>query len=332
MSALAGRFEIESVDGGSGFWTDDETLVPCLREVPARIPPHFGYDELGSALFEEITELPGYYLTRVEDGLLRRNADEIAASVATPWIAELGSGSSKKTRVLLAACACRRPTTFLPIDVSREMLVSSGDALAADCSGVDVRGLWGRYEAGLSWIHEARTGPVTMMLLGSGLGNTTPAERRALLAEISRTLEPGDRFLVSADLIKPADVFEAAYNDPPNRSAFARFRLNHLTHLNRRFGGDFSLDRFQARAHYDESSATVEGHLHATSDHTATLRALDVELGFRAGDSINVGFSAKFDAEHLVAGMRPFGLVAQAQWIDQRWKYGLFLFRRSTSP
>ncbi|MEV0089036.1 L-histidine N(alpha)-methyltransferase [Saccharopolyspora sp. NPDC050642] len=331
MSKVEGRAgieSIESVDGDTSFWTDSDALVSCLREAPPRIPSHFGYDALGSNLFEEITALPDYYLTRVEDGLLRRHANDIADELGTPWIAELGSGSAKKTRVLLAACAARRQTTFLPIDVSREMLVSSGDALAIDCRDVTVRGLWGRYEAGLRWIRRERSTPVTVTLLGSTLGNTTPTERRNLLTEITRTLAPGDCFLVSVDLIKPAHIFESCYNDPPGHSAFVRFRLNHLAHINRRFDGDFVLDRFQARAHYNEHTHAVEGHLYATKDHMAKLRALDVELKFRAGDSINVGFSAKFDPSRFVDNMRQFDLIPHTHWIDQRWKYGLFLFHR----
>ncbi|MER7078606.1 dimethylhistidine N-methyltransferase [Saccharopolyspora kobensis] len=325
---MGGTTGIEAVDGDTGFWADGDSLRSALRETPPRIPPHFGYDALGSQLFEEITELPDYYLTRVEGDLLRRHADEIADAVGTPWVAELGSGSGKKTRALLAACAARRSTTYLPIDVSREMLVSSGDALAAECPDVAVRGLWGRYEAGLGWIRRERASPVTAMLLGSTLGNATADERRALIAEIARTLAPGDRFLVSADLIKPGHVLERCYNDPPGRSAFVRFRLNHLAHLNRRFDGDFALDRFRAVAHFDERTRAVEGHLHATAEHMARLRALGLSMAFRPGDVINVGISAKFDPVRLADEMGEFGLVPGSSWTDHRWRYGIFLFHR----
>jgi L-histidine Nalpha-methyltransferase len=103
---------------------------------------------------------------------------------------------------------------------------------------------------------------VTVALLGNNLGNTTPEERGALLAEIAATLRPGDRFLVSADLQKPAAVLEACYNDPLDRSAFARFRLNHLSYLNRRFDADFALEYFYPTAHDDSASTAVQGHLH----------------------------------------------------------------------
>ncbi len=322
------HLDIESLQDRTGSTSEADALVSCLREQPPRIPPHFGYDALGSHLFEEITELPDYYLTRVEDRLLRAHVRDIADKLDTPWIVELGSGSAKKTRALLAACAARRQTTFLPIDVSHDMLIASRDAIADDGDGVSVRGLWGRYEAGLGWITERRSGPLTIMLLGSTLGNATPAERRALLTEISDTLDNGDRFLVSVDLVKAAHVFETCYNDPPGYSAFQRFRLNHLAHLNRRFDGDFELDRFRARAHYNERTATVEGHLYATTEHEVTLRALELQLELRTGDAINVGFSAKFDAASFVAELNELGLTPLAQWIDEPSAYALFLFGR----
>ena len=316
-----------AVDDEAAFWQDRDAVRSVLRESPPRIPPWFGYDELGSLLFEEITELPDYYLTRVEHGLLQRHAGEIADRLGGGRLAELGSGSAKKTRLLLAACTDRRPTTYLPIDVSREMLVASGDTLAREFPDLRVEALWGRYEAGLVHL-SADPDPVAVAFLGSNIGNTTPGERSGLLADIATALRPGDRFLVSADLHKPAAVFDTCYNDPPGASAFARFRLNHLTHLNRRFDGDFVLRRFDPRAHYNSADSTVEGHLYATEDHTVELRGLGMELTLRRADSINVGFSAKFGRKEFTADVARLGFALDGQWVDPDWQYGLFLFVR----
>lgn len=307
------------------FWDDSAVLRACLTEPVPRIPPWFGYDELGSELFEEITELPTYYLTRAERGLLERHADEMAELIGCARVAELGSGSAKKTRLLLAACQRIRPTTYLPIDVSREMLDASAAALRAAVPGLAVTGLWGRYEAGLAWLRDAGA-PVVVAFLGGNLGNTTPAERDALLAEIAATLRPGDGLLVSADLHKPAAEFVTCYNDPPGHSAFARFRRNHLTHLNRRFGADFAVDRFHPHAFYD--GADVVGHLVATTGQHVTLPALDLALSIDGGDPINVGFSAKFDRTHLLADLAAHGLHPQAEWVDEERRYGIFLVRK----
>ncbi|MBV9728433.1 MAG: L-histidine N(alpha)-methyltransferase [Pseudonocardiales bacterium] len=321
--------EILAVEGEEAFWDDRPDLLAGLRGTPPRVPAYLGYDAVGSHLFESITELPSYYLTRVEHGLLQRHAEEIAGLIGCGRIAELGSGSAKKTRVLLAACVQRRATTYLPIDVSREMLATSARELTTELPGLRVQGLWGRYEAGLAHLPDDEPEPVVVAILGSNLGNTTFEERDALLSKIADTLRPGDGFLVSADLQKPAEVFEACYNDPLDRSAFARFRLNHLTHLNRRFGANFALEYFYPRAHYDSATTTVQAHLHATEDQTVALRELDLELVLRRGDSLNVGLAYKFHRPQFVADVSARGFELSAQWIDAVWQYGIFLFVRS---
>jgi L-histidine N-alpha-methyltransferase len=137
-----------------------------------------------------------------------------------------------------------------------------------------------------------------------------------------------------ADLQKPAEVFEACYNDPPDRSSFARFRLNHLVHLNRRFGADFAVEHFYPRAHYNSATTTVQAHLYATEDQIVPLRELGLELVLRRGDSLNVGFSykfhrPKFHRPQFVADISARGFDLGAQWIDAVWQYGVFLFVRS---
>jgi L-histidine N-alpha-methyltransferase len=326
----SGAFRLVPLDAGDAFWDDDTALRTALAEPVPRIPPVFGYDERGSELFEQITELPTYYLTRVEWDLLRRHADDIAAALDTERIAELGSGSGKKTAVLLAACARRRPTTYLPVDVSREMIEASAAALVGPLPGVDVVGLWGRYEQGLAHLRGGadRGERLVVAFLGSNIGNFTDAERAGLVADIAATLRPGDGFLLSVDLLKPAQALETAYNDPPGRSAFVEFRLNHLTHLNHRFGADFDVARFRAAAHFAPGTGMVEAHLYARSDQRARLPGLGVEVAVAAGGSINVGFSAKFDRDRLRAELDGHGLDVEREWVDPQWQYAIVLARR----
>jgi L-histidine N-alpha-methyltransferase len=323
---------IVPVENQGAFWDDRPSLLACLRESTPRIPPVFGYDEVGSELFEEITRLPTYYLTRVEWQLLRRHAQDIAARLGAGSLAELGSGSGKKTRVLLAACLRRRPITYLPIDVSREMLEASAAVLRTELPELVVTALWGRYEAALEWLRanlpaDAPARPLVVSFLGSNIGNATGPERERLLADIAAALRPGDGFLFSADLRKPRRVFERCYNDPPGHTAFHDFRLNHLTHLNRRFGADFAIRRFDPRAHYPAVTGMVEGHLYARADHSVTVRELDLTLRLRRGDSINVGFSAKFNPEALAEEVARHGMVLEHHWVDPEWRYGIFLAR-----
>lgn len=324
------RTEIVAVEDEAAFWDDAGALRACLTEPVPRIPPWFGYDRRGSDLFEAITELPTYYLTRVEWSLLRRHGADIADRLGCGRVAELGSGSAKKTRLLLAECAARRPTTYLPVDVSREMLAASGDALRDDVADLRVTGLWGRYEAGLDRLRGDGGEPLAVMFLGGNLGNTTLDERTALLARIAATLRPGDAFLVSADLLKPAEVFETCYNDPPGHSAFAEFRLNHLAHLDRRFGtGQADVHGFRPHARFDPEHGVVEGHLWAERDRRVPVPGLGLTLDLRRGDGINVGFSAKFDRDRFVADVAAHGMEFEREWLDPQWRYGIFLFRRA---
>ena len=325
---MSGVIRVEPVDDDAAFWDDRSGVLECLRETPPRIPAWYGYDAVGSELWEELSRLPSYYPTRAEFALLERHAGEIADRIG-PRVAELGSGSAKKTRLLLSACQRRRRTTYLPIDVSREMLERSATVLPAELDGLEVHGLWGRYEAGLEYLRSAaRTEPLTVVWLGSAIGNATSAERAALVGDIAATLAPGDRFLVTADLVKPADVLEDAYNDPPGATAQARFRLNQLAYFSRCFDGDVVLHRFYPRARYVPETTTVEGHLYATEDQTVTLRALDHTLTLRRGDPICHGYSVKFHRPEFVEAVCAFGFDLDAEWIDAVWQYGLFLFVR----
>jgi L-histidine Nalpha-methyltransferase len=167
-----------------------------------------------------------------------------------------------------------------------------------------------------------------VVFLGSNLGNATPVERTELLADIAATLAPGDGFLFSADLLKAAEALDTAYNDPPGHRAFADFRLNHLTHVNRRFGADFAVEQYRPRAHFVERTGMVEGHLYALSDQRVRLPRLDLEITVPRGGSINVGFSAKFDGERLDGELAGHGLTVEHRWLDREWQYAILLARR----
>lgn len=314
---------------------DREDTVPeevvvrdCLLQTPPRLPPWLGYDAVGSQLFEQITELPTYYLTRVERGLLERHSSELAEQLACGRLAELGSGSAKKTELLLESCVRLRATTYLPIDVDRSMLDSSGATLSAQMDGLEVLGLWGRYEAGLEWLRAHPGEPLAVAFLGSSFGNTTREEREGLLGEIARSLRPGERFLLSADLDKSREALEACYNDPPGYSAFADFRLNYLTRLNRRYGSGFVLDDFVPEAHYNAETSTVEGILRARDDRTVPIPGLGLTLHVPRGHFVNVGYSVKFDSTQLVRDVGTHGFRLRSQWLDHERQYGFFLFIR----
>lgn len=324
----AARVGVLPVAGRGETVPEDVVVRDCLQQTPPRLPPWLGYDAVGSDLFEQITELPTYYLTRVERDLLERHSPEIAELLACGRLAELGSGSAKKTRLLLKSCVRLRGTTYLPIDVDRDMLESSGAALCAELDHLEVAGLWGRYEAGLEWLRTHPGEPLAIAFLGSGFGNATREERDALLGEIARSLGPGEDFLVSADLDKGREALETCYNDPPGYSAFADFRLNHLTQLNRRYGANFVLDDFVPKAYYNADTSTVEGCLHARADRTVPIPGLGLTLRLSRGQFLNVGYSVKFEPQQLAREVGAHGFSLWAQWRDPEAQYGLFLFRR----
>lgn len=322
---------IVPVTSGADAVSENTVVRDCLQELPPRLPPWLGYDAVGSELFEQITELPTYYLTRVERALLQRHAQEIAESLGCGRIAELGSGSAKKTRLLLEQCVRLRRTTYLPIDVDQNMLRSSAATLRSELGDLEVLCLWGRYEAALEWLRDHTGEPLAVIFLGSSFGNATRAERDELLGEIARCLRPGEVFLVSADLDKSGEALETCYNDPPGYSAFAAFRLNYLTRLNERHGAEFVLDDFVPQACYDAGTSTVEGRLHARADRTVPIPGLGVTLRIPRGQFLNVGYSVKFDERRLAHEVGAHGFVLRSQWVDHQARYGLFLFHRDAS-
>jgi L-histidine Nalpha-methyltransferase len=320
---------VRDIDSDSEPRADAAHLRAALRDYPRRIPSYFGYDARGSELFEQVTTLPTYYLTSTERVLLASCAAEISGLANCSCVAELGSGSAKKTRLLLEACVADRPTTFMPIDVSREMLVSSGEAFASALPGLRVEALWGRYGPALRWLASHREEPCLLAFLGSTFGNMLAPERDELTASIAAALRPGDRFLVTADLRKPREVLEQAYNDPPASRTFADFRLNRLAHLNRLFDGDFAQERYYERAHFDEHTCNIEAHVYASEPQHVTLRGLDLELDLERGDSMIVDVAHKFSRPQLVSNLEARGLEAEGEWIDGVRQYGVFLFARS---
>ncbi|WP_017585736.1 L-histidine N(alpha)-methyltransferase [Nocardiopsis ganjiahuensis] len=328
LSGSEARYRVIPLADGDGGVPEDAVVRDCLRQDPPRLPPWLGYDAVGSEYFEQITELPTYYLTRVERALLESHSAEMAEELACGRIAELGSGSAKKTRLLLENCLRLGPTTYLPIDVDQAMLRSSGAALCSELDELRVTGLWGRYEAALEWLRTHSAGPLAVLFLGSSFGNTTREERSVLLDGVARSLGPGGSFLVSADLDKDREVLETCYNDPAGYSAFADFRLNYLTQLNRRYGAEFDLDDFVPDARYNADTSTVEGRLVARTDLTVPVPGLGITLDIPRGRFLNVGYSVKFDEQQLAREAGEHGFRLRTRWLDPEFRYGIFLFRR----
>lgn len=316
------------LESGPDFWLDSSELLAELTLPQRRIPEYFGYDAAGSSLFEQVTELPTYYLTATEFSLLCHHSTTIAKAIEFSTVVELGSGSAKKTRVILSACVRQRRTTYMPIDVSREMLDLSARSLVDSVPGLEVHALWGRYTSGFEWLQNEDRGLVTVAFLGSNIGNMAPAKRERFLGLLQASLRPGDQFLVTADLLKPPSIFEACYNDPLDRTAFAEFRLNRLTHINRLFGGDFALEYYYPRATFNIQTSSVEAHVSATEDQSITLAKLDTTIDLCADESLIVDHAYKYRRRTMLDDLARHEFVLNDQWINPAAQYGAFLFTR----
>lgn len=276
-----------------------------LSRAQKEIPSRYFYDARGSALFEEITRLPEYYLTRAEREILAAWMPAWAARLRVRTVVELGAGSAAKTRIILDALrATGRLAAYVPVDVSAEFLCDSARALRAEYPGLRVRPVAGDFTRR---IHLPRTvpAPVLVAFLGSTIGNFAPPDDTALLARVARQMRVGDHLLLGTDLRKDPAVLEAAYDDP--RGVTAEFNRNALRVVNDVHGADFDVESFRHRAFYDRELHRIEMHLVAERDMTVHLpRAGDVHI--RRGESIRTEVSRKFDRGAVGALLDAAGL------------------------
>jgi L-histidine N-alpha-methyltransferase len=310
---------------------DCADLARGLAAAPKELPCRFFYDDRGSELFELITALPEYYPTRTERALLADCAPAIARLVGRATLVELGAGSAEKTRLLLDAFGARggapgdAPLGYVAIDVSAASLRGAAERLLADYPHLAFGAVVGRYEEGLAALADAPELPRLVLFLGSTIGNLAPAEMSDFLAGLRAHARPGDYFLVGTDLVKDPAIIEAAYNDA--QGVTAAFNLNILRHLNRRFDGDFALERFAHRAVYDRIQRQIEMQLESLAPQRVALAALGLEAQFRKGEIMRTEISRKFELDELRAELARHRFAPLARWRDPKGWFGLTLAR-----
>lgn len=303
-----------------------QDVINGLTQQPKTLPARYFYDDRGSELFEQICQLPEYYLTRTETQILEKFASDIAYLTGDCELVELGSGSSTKTRLLLDAYQAQEtPLHYVPIDVSAGMLEKSARQLRREYTSIQVHGIAATYDMGLANLQPAHLPARMLMFIGSSLGNLNPAECDRFLAQIANALNPGDYFLLGLDLQKPKAILEAAYNDA--QGVTAEFNLNMLRHLNQRFKGDFDLTQFQHQAVYNEVDHQIEMYLHSLTDQTVKLDKLDFQANFAQGEAIRTEISRKFDPVAVRALLAQHHLPVQKLFTDSNNWFGLFLSR-----
>ena len=296
-----------------------------LTATPKTLPPVYFYDDEGSRLFDEITRLPEYYLTNAERQILRDHADDIAELSGADTLVELGSGTSEKTRLLLAAFDRRGALTrFVPFDVSEGILLEAADAIAAEHPGVHVHAVVGDFHRHLGQL--PRSGRRMIAFLGSTIGNLDPAERAVFLADLAATMGPDDTLLLGTDLVKDVDRLLAAYDDAAGVTA--AFNRNVLHVLNRELGADFEPTRYEHIAHWDPVEERIEMRLRSDRDQDVHLKALELQIHFTLGEDLRTEISSKFTRQRVADELAAGGLEPTASWIDRDGDFLLTLARR----
>ncbi|WP_406834907.1 L-histidine N(alpha)-methyltransferase [Streptomyces sp. AHU1] len=291
-----------------------------LTQTSKSLPPKWFYDRRGSELFAQITEVPEYYPSRAEQELLAARAGDIAAATRARTLVELGSGSmSHKTRCLLDALPGLH--TYIPVDVSESALRKTASALADERPALSVHALIADFTERLAL--PASPGPRLVALLGSTIGNLLPFERAAFYTAVRSLLEPGDAFLLGADLVKDESVLVAAYDDPAGVSA--AFNKNVLSVLNRELDADFDLDAFDHVALWDAQREWIEMRLRSRTEQTVKIPALDLLVHFGQGEDLLTEISAKFRLRTLAGELHSAGLELTRWFTNPRALVGMAL-------
>jgi dimethylhistidine N-methyltransferase len=298
----------QPVETESSFARD---VIAGLTARPKRLSPKYFYDQAGARLFEDITALPEYYLTRCELALLRERAAEIARFFPPrSALVEFGSGSSKKVRILLAAA----PTiaAYVPVDISLEMLVQEAEELRRDYPNLAVLPVEADFTQPFSLPAAVAEMAHTGFFPGSTIGNFEPHEACAFLRHAGRMLGRGATLIIGVDLVKDANILNAAYDDAAGVTA--KFNLNLLARINRELGANFDLASFSHHAFYNSERHRVEMHL--ASRKRQKVRVAGRTIEFRAGETIHTENSYKYTLESFAALARGSGWRPVAAWTD----------------
>jgi L-histidine N-alpha-methyltransferase len=295
---------------------------PGQKELPSK----YLYDEVGSALFDVICVLPEYGLSRAGMRTLSRHAGEIVDRLPSPVIvAELGSGSGQKTRLLLEALARKQRVNYYPIDISGSALSRCRQELG-QIDRVSIVGFERAYLDGLQEVAARRRlgEKIFVLFLGSTIGNFDRPAGDQFLREVRAILHEGDALLLSTDLEKPVDMLKLAYDDPAGVTA--AFNKNLLARINRELAADFDLSRFEHIVRYDESERRIEMHLRSTEWQRITIRKAGFGFYMREGETIWTESSHKYDLKEVVDMGERTGYRCAGQWTDSEWRFAQNLF------
>ncbi len=296
-------------------------VLDGLLQTPRRISPKYFYDHRGSELFEAITQTPEYYLFRTEVALLEQYGDEMAALLGkNGLLVELGSGSSRKIRLLLNAL---RPAAYMPVDISRDFLLEAAGALAADYPDLEVHAICADFTRGLELPRSAKVLPRAVFFPGSSIGNFDPQQARQLLQHVAQALGSGGHLLIGVDLQKEHVLLNRAYNDEAGYTA--EFNLNLLNHLNNALGADFNPGAYRHCAYYNATAERVEMHL--VSICIQQVRIGEQRLCFCHGDTIHTENAYKYTYDSFTQLAVSAGFEPVKVWMDEREYFSVHCLR-----
>jgi L-histidine N-alpha-methyltransferase len=301
-----------------------------LTATPKSLPPRLFYDATGSELFEAITRLPEYYLTRTERAIFEQYAAEmIAAAGAGVAIIELGAGTAEKTEILLRAALKRQfSLTYYPVDVADSALAIAKERLTTALPRLRVQPIIADYTSGLPALEQI-PGRKLVLNIGSSIGNFDPNEAAEILRRIGDGLAEGDSLLLGTDLVKRASLLHAAYNDADGVTA--AFNLNLLARINRELGANFNLRRFRHDAVWNPAASRVEMYLVSLEPQRVRIPALGLTIMFGEGERIHTENTYKFTPEMVRTLLRSAGFQLQRSWCDRDDLFAVHLARRNAS-
>ena len=303
-----------------------EDVITGLTKTPKSLPPKLFYDAHGSELFELITELPEYYLTRTEASILQEFGGEMVEAAGPDiTLVELGAGSATKTRLVIRELLKRqKQVKFYPIDVSSSALEEAAHGLNGDFPGLELHPVVADYCEGLDGIAN-RAGNKLVLYLGSSIGNFEPMHAGAVLHSVRNSLRSGDALLLGTDLVKSESVLVPAYDDA--QGVTERFNKNMLARINRELGGEFDLNRFRHVAIWNPKCSRIEIFLESTGDQTVNIDALGLRVHFIAGERIHTENSYKFTPHMVRSILNMGGFELDRSWTDRREWFALHLAR-----
>lgn len=322
------RFTLTRIGAPSDFRDQMKEDVRAGLTAPHKsLPSTYFYDDYGSALFAEITQLPEYYLTRAETEILEAHAHNIIAATQPEELVEIGAGYAQKTQVLLSAIhASNAGSTYVAIDVSESALLHAGQNLTSRYPWLTVKGYLADFGSDLASV--PRNGRRLVAFLGSTLGNLAAEMRPGFFRAVASMLDGSDAFLLGVDLIKEESTLLAAYDDSAGLSA--AFNKNILVVINRELGGDIDIDAFKHTTTFYAESGCMEQSLLALRDVSAHLHGIGLDVQFAQGESIHTEWSCKFTREQVESELSAAGLDATHWWTDSEKRFALTLARRSS--